>query len=444
MHRGEHGTSEFDLTPGVRTIGLGATYCYCSARAAQTQRRMILDFGIDAELANTLERIRTFVDEELIPLESDFVGKEFSDLLPVLERKREQVKELGLFTPQLPEEYGGLGLSLLEFGHVAAELGRSLVGHYVFNCQAPDAGNMEILIEHATDEQKKRYLEPLVEGRIRSCFSMTEPEYAGSNPTRMGTTATREGDEYVIHGRKWFTTGADGAKFAVVMAVTNPDQDNRYMRASQIIVPTDARGFELVRNIPIMGEEGSDFASHAEIRYNDVRVPVENRLGPEGAGFMIAQQRLGPGRIHHCMRWIGICERAFELMCERAATRELYPGKILGERQMVQSMIAESRAEIDAAKMLTLRTAWKIDNVGQKAARVDVSSIKFYVANVLQDVLDRAIQIHGALGITDDTPLAWWFRHERGARIYDGPDEVHKSVVAKRILRDEYGMGDDE
>ena len=403
-----------------------------------------MDFGIDDELADTLDRVRNYVDEELIPLEEKFVDQDFGELLPLLHRRREEVKDLGLFTPQLPEEYGGLGLSLLEFGHIAAELGRSPVGHYVFNCQAPDAGNMEILIEHATDEQRETYLEPLVDGSIRSCFSMTEPEFAGSNPTRMGTTAKRQGDEYVINGRKWFTTAADGAEFAVVMAVTNPEQDNRYMRASQIIVPTDTPGFELVRNISIMGEEGSDFASHAEIQYNDVRVPVDNRLGPEGAGFMIAQERLGPGRIHHCMRWIGICERAFELMCERAATRELYPGKMLGERQMVQAMIAESRAEIDAARMLTLRTAWKIDNIGQKAARVDVSSIKFYVANVLQDVLDRAIQIHGALGITDDTPLAWWFRHERGARIYDGPDEVHKSVVAKRILRNEYGMGQDE
>ena len=403
-----------------------------------------MDFSIDDQLAETIERVREFVDEELLPLEDEFVGQGFRELLPVLKRKRDKVKAAGLWTPQLPEEYGGMGLSLLDFGHIAEELGRSPVGHYVFNCQAPDAGNMEILIDHATDAQREEFLEPLVEGKIRSCFSMTEPEFAGSNPTRMGTTAKREGDEYVINGHKWFTSSADGAEFAVVMAITNPEQENRYMRASQIIVPTGARGFELVRNISVMGEPGEDYSSHAEIRYNDVRVPVENRLGPEGAGFMIAQERLGPGRIHHCMRWIGICERAFELMCQRAAGRELYPGKILGERQMVQQMIAESRAEIDAARMLVLRTAWKIDNVGQKAARVDISSIKFYVANVLQSVLDRAIQIHGAEGITDDTPLAWWFRHERGARIYDGPDEVHKSVVAKRILRDDYGMGDDE
>ncbi len=403
-----------------------------------------MDFGTDQELAETLDGVREFVDEELLPLEQEFVGKGFRELLPTLQEKRQRVKDLGMWAPQLPEEYGGMGLSLLEFGQVAAELGRSPVGHFVFNCQAPDAGNMELLIDHATAEQKETYLEPLARGSIRSCFSMTEPEFAGSNPSRLGTTAERDGDEYVINGHKWFTSSADGARFAVVMAVTNPEQENRYMRASQIIVPTDSPGFELVRNISIMGEKGEDYSSHAEVRYNDVRVPVENLLGPEGAGFMLAQERLGPGRIHHCMRWIGICERAFELMCERAANRELYPGKMLGERQMVQEMIAESRAEIDAARMLTLRAAWRIDNVGQKAARVDISAIKFYVANVLQDVLDRAIQVHGALGITDDTPLAWWFRHERGARIYDGPDEVHKSVVAKRILRNDYGMGQDD
>lgn len=403
-----------------------------------------MDFGIDPSLSAKLDEIRAFVDEELIPLEPSLLSSEPDAWLPTLASRRALVKKLGLWTPQLPHAYGGMGLSLLEFGHVAELLGRSPVGHYVFNCQAPDAGNMEILIEHADDEQRRRFLDPLIAGEIRSCFSMTEPQFAGSNPSRMGTTARLEDGVYTINGHKWFTTAADGASFAVVMAVTNPEQPNRYMRASQIIVPTDTPGFELVRNIPIMGEAGADFASHAEVRYRDVRVPEGNRLGPEGAGFMIAQQRLGPGRIHHCMRWIGICERAFEMMCERAATRELYPGKMLGERQMVQAMIAESRAEIDAARLLVLRAAWKIDAVGQRAARVDISAIKFFVANVLHQVLDRAIQVHGALGVTDDTPLAWWYRHERGARIYDGPDEVHKSVVAKRILRDEYGMGRDD
>jgi alkylation response protein AidB-like acyl-CoA dehydrogenase len=393
-----------------------------------------VDFGIDDQQRDRLATIAEFVREELQPLESDFVGKSFGELVPTLEEKRKQVKDLGLWAPHLPKAYGGLGLSLLDFGMIAEQLGRSPVGHYVFNCQAPDAGNMEILIEHATDEQRQTYLEPLARGDIRSCFSMTEPEFAGANPTMMGTTAEKDGDDYVINGHKWFTSSAEGSSFAVVMAVTNPDAESRYMRASQIIVPTDTPGFDLVRNISVMGEAGDDYASHAEILYDDCRVPISNRLGAEGAGFMIAQQRLGPGRIHHCMRWIGICERAFEMMCKRAATRELYPGTVLGDKQMVQAKIADSRAEIDAARMLVLRTAWQIDEEGQRAARIQISSIKFYVANILQNVLDRAIQIHGGLGLTDDTPLAWWFRHERAARVYDGPDEVHKSQVAKKEL----------
>jgi alkylation response protein AidB-like acyl-CoA dehydrogenase len=393
-----------------------------------------LDFGIDDLQRERLTTVADFVREELQPLEADFADKSFRELVPTLEEKRKKVKDLGLWAPHLPKEYGGLGLSLLDFGMIAEQLGRSPVGHYVFNCQAPDAGNMEILIEYATDEQRETYLEPLARGEIRSCFSMTEPEFAGANPTMMGTTAEKDGDEYVINGHKWFTSSADGASFAVVMAVTNPDADSRYMRASQIIVPTDTPGFDLVRNISVMGEPGDDYASHAEILYDDCRVPITNRLGAEGAGFLIAQQRLGPGRIHHCMRWIGICERAFEMMCERAATRELYPGTALGDKQMVQAKIADSRAEIDAARMLVLRTAWQIDQEGQKAARIQISAIKFYVANILQNVLDRAIQIHGGLGLTDDTPLAYWFRHERAARVYDGPDEVHKSQVAKKEL----------
>jgi alkylation response protein AidB-like acyl-CoA dehydrogenase len=273
----------------------------------------------------------------------------------------------------------------------------------------------------------------LLSGDIRSCFGMTEPENAGSNPIFLSTRAVLDGDEWVINGHKWFTSSADGASFCIVMAVTDPDA-HKYQRASMIIVPTDTPGFELVRNIPVMGEAGEDYFSHAEIRLTDVRVPKENLLGGEGAGFAVAQQRLGPGRIHHCMRWIGICERAFDMMCERAATRELSPGKPLGHKQFVQGWIAESRAEIDAARLMVLRVAWLIDQQGDYAARVDVSTIKFFVANVLQRVLDRAIQTHGALGITDDIVLSYWFRHERGARIYDGPDEVHKARLARKIL----------
>ncbi|MDB4969498.1 MAG: Acyl-CoA dehydrogenase domain protein [Myxococcales bacterium] len=397
-----------------------------------------MDFAPSETLQPLLDKIQRFVTEEALPLEPTFVGGSFRAMLPELNRLRRRVKELGLWGPQIPKEHGGLGLTLLEHGQVSELLGRTPIGHYLFNCQAPDAGNMEILISHGTPEQKKQFLEPLARGEIRSCFSMTEPELPGSNPTLMATTARLDGDHYVIDGHKWFTSAADGAAFAIVMAVTNPDAAP-HLRASQIIVPTNTPGFELVRNISVMGHAGDDYATHAELRYTNVRVPVTNRLGHEGSGFLIAQERLGPGRIHHCMRWIGICERAFDLMCQRAASRELQPGKPLGSKQIVQAWVAESRAEIDAARLMVLRAAWTIDTRGLYEAREQVSLIKFFVAGVLDRVVDRAIQVHGALGVTDDTPLAWFYRQERAARIYDGPDEVHKMVVAKRILK-KYGV----
>ncbi|HEX8073092.1 MAG TPA: acyl-CoA dehydrogenase family protein [Pyrinomonadaceae bacterium] len=394
---------------------------------------------VSDELADLLARLRAFLRAEVWPLEREFLRRPFRELLPALAEARARVKAAGLWAPQLPREYGGLGLSLVAFAHVSEELGRTPLGHYVCNCQAPDAGNMEVLLAHATPAQRARYLEPLARGDVRSCFSMTEPEHAGSNPTWLGTTAVRDGDDYVINGHKWFTSGAEGAAFAIVMAVTNPDEPRLHRRASQIIVPTDTPGFRLVRNVSVMGEEGSDYASHAEIVYENCRVPRSNLLGREGEGFRLAQARLGPGRVHHCMRWLGICERAFELMCERAARRELAPGVPLGNRQIVQAWIAESRAEISAARLLVLDTAERMDRDGPAAARVEVSLIKFFAAGILQRVLDRALQVHGALGLTDDTVLAYWFRHERAARIYDGPDEVHKAVVARSVLR-EYGV----
>ena len=393
-----------------------------------------MDFGISDDLQSTVDQVNAFVEEELEPLEPLLLEDRIDELEEALDEKRQQVKQMGLWAPHIEEEHGGAGLSLGEFAHVAEALGRSPVGHVAFNCQAPDAGNMEILIEHGTDAQQEAFLEPLLAGEIRSCFSMTEPDCPGSNPTWMETTAEREGDEYVINGRKWFTSSADGSEFAIVMAITEPEADSRYARASQIIVPLDTPGFEIERNISVMGESGEGYFSHAEVTYDDVRVPAENLLGQPGHGFVIAQDRLGPGRIHHCMRWIGICERAFDMMCERANEREVYPGSKLGERQMIQQKIADSRAEIEAARLMTLKAAWNIEQEGKKASRQEISTIKFYVADVLQKVLDRAIQVHGALGVTDDTPLAYWYRHERGARIYDGPDEVHKKVVAKEEL----------
>jgi acyl-CoA dehydrogenase len=392
-----------------------------------------MDFSIPDDTARLLERARSFIDREVLPLEAAWSATGFAAIEPELGGLRAEVKRLGMWGPQIPTELGGLGLPLLDHGLMSEVLGRSPLGHYVFGCQAPDAGNIEILHRYGTPELRRRWLEPLAAGEIRSCFSMTEPDNPGSNPTVLSCRAARDGDQYVIDGHKWFTSAADGAAFAIVMAVTDPDAP-AHRRASQILVPTDTPGFDIVRNIPVMGHAGSGWASHSEIRYRGCRVPVTNRIGDEGAGFLIAQERLGPGRIHHCMRWIGICERSFELMCRRALAREVRDGEVLADQQIIQAWIAESRAEIDAARLAVLHAAWRIDTAGFAAAREEVSLIKFSVAAVMMRVVDRAIQIHGALGITSDVVLSWFYSHERGARIYDGPDEVHKMVVARRIL----------
>ncbi len=392
-----------------------------------------MDFAIPATLTPVLARIDELIEQHVIPAEAAVLHAGFAGASALLDELRAKVKAAGLWGPLLPKDLGGLGLSRLEHGLVSERLGRSPLGHYVFGAQAPDAGNLEVLHKWGSPEQKARWMVPLASGELRSCFSMTEPENPGSNPTMLSCTARKDGADYVIDGHKWFTTSADGAAFAVVMAVTDPDAAP-HGRASMIIVPTDTPGFVLERNIPIMGDAGAGWASHGELRYDGCRVPQSNRLGPEGAGFLIAQERLGPGRIHHCMRWIGICERVFELMCTRAATRKIDPDKTLASRQIVQAWVAEARAEIDAARMLVLRAAWTIDAHGFHAARDQVSMIKFFVADVMMRLIDRAIQVHGALGITSDTLLAHYYVHERGARIYDGPDEVHKMVVARRIL----------
>jgi len=398
---------------------------------------MVELFATD-KLKTLYPKVKAFVEKELYPIELQLMHGPWSEAKEVLDGKRAKAKSLGLWAPYLSEKDGGLGLSMTEFGQLSELLGTSPIGHYALNCQAPDIGNIELMHQFASNQLQEKYLQPLINGDIRSCFSMTEPEYAGSNPINMGTTAVLEGDEYVVNGHKWFTTAADGAAFAIVMAVTDPDA-SPYKRASMIVVPTDTPGFELTRNISIMGDVGGGYMSHAEINYVNCRVPAANLIGEEGSGFMLAQQRLGPGRIHHCMRWIGICEGAFDMMCSRAATRELRDGKMLGHQQTIQNWISDSRAEINAARFMVLHAADKMDKEGSKAARMEISTIKFFVANVLMQVLDRAVQVHGALGITDDTLLSFWYRHERGARIYDGPDEVHKASLAKSILK-EYGL----
>jgi alkylation response protein AidB-like acyl-CoA dehydrogenase len=394
-----------------------------------------MDFQISEKMQTVTDMMDEFVDKELIPMEPEFLNRRFVDMLPQLEEKRRMVRQMELWAPPHPTEYGGMGLDLTGFALVSESLGRSPIGHYVFGCQAPDAGNIEILHLHGTDEQKETYLGPLVEGRIRSCFSMTEVDMPGSNPVMLETTASKEGGDYVINGQKWYTSSADGAEFAIVMAVTHPEAPP-YLRASMIIVPCNSPGFNLVRNIPVMGHEGSGWASHAEILYQSCRVPQENLLGGEGAGLVIAQERLGPGRIHHCMRWIGICNRAFSLMCSRALNRVISPDKKLASKQIIGSWIAECAADIQAARLMVLHAAWKMQRMGQKEAREEISLIKFFVANILQNVVDRALQVHGGLGMTDDTILAFFYRHERAARIYDGVDEVHKVSVARRILRE--------
>jgi len=394
-----------------------------------------MDFSVSEKMQTILGMIDEFVDKELIPLEPEFLTTPSTSLLPVFEEKRKLVRQMELWAPNHPKEYGGMELDLLEHALVSESLGRSPLGHYIFGCQAPDAGNIEILHQFGSDAQKEKYLRPLVDGKIRSCFSMTEVELPGSNPVMMDTTAVKDGDDYVINGQKWYSSSADGSEFAIVMAVTNPEA-GPYMQASMIIVPTDTPGFNLVRNIPVMGHAGEGYFSHAEILYQNCRVPQTNLLGAEGHGFVIAQERLGPGRIHHCMRWVGICNRAFDLMVARARDRIIAPDRKLAAKQIIQSWIAECAADIQAARLMVLHAAWMIENVGKKEARKEISLIKFVVANVMQKVIDRALQVHGGLGMTDDTILAFYYRHERAARIYDGADEVHKISVAKRILRE--------
>jgi alkylation response protein AidB-like acyl-CoA dehydrogenase len=394
-----------------------------------------MDFEVSEKMTTILDMVNGFVRDELVPIENEMLFGDPERVTEMVADAQRKVRQMGLWAPNHPVEFGGLGLSMVEHGLLSEALGRSPFGHVAFGTQAPDAGNIEILHAHATPEQRERFLRPLVEGEIRSCFSMTEPETAGSNPTLLATTAVKDGDDYVINGQKWFTSSADGAAFAIVMAVTDPEAPP-HRRASMIIVPTETPGFNLVRNVSVMGHAGAGHASHAEVIYQSCRVPQENLLGGEGDGFVIAQERLGPGRIHHCMRWLGIASRAFDMMCARANERVIdLDGGTLADRQVIQHWAAELDAEIRGARLQTLHAAWLIDRHGAKVARDEISAIKFVVANTMLKAVDTAIQVHGALGVTDDTILAYWYRHERAARIYDGADEVHKTSLGRRLLR---------
>ncbi len=373
---------------------------------------------------------RAFLERHVYPNEQA-LDREDDDAQALVGELRERARAEGLWAPHLPPEAGGTGRGFLSYAHLNEEIGRTLWGQLAFNCQAPDAGNGEILHLFGTDGQKERFLAPLVEGSARSFFSMTEPDVAGSDPTLLRMRAVRDGDEWVLEGRKWFSSGAEGAAFGIVMAITDPDAPP-HRRASQILVPGDAPGLE-VTPVPVLGHRGRGWTTHCEVSYRGVRVPVANTLGEPGDGFRIAQKRLGPGRIHHVMRWLGQMQRAFELMCRRALEREAFGGP-LAEKQTIQNWIADSAAEIHACRLMTLDAAHRID-AGDEA-RVEISLIKFYAARALNDVVDRAIQVHGALGLTDRTPLALMYDLARGGRIYDGPDEVHRMVVSRRILKE--------
>jgi acyl-CoA dehydrogenase len=388
----------------------------------------VTELAPTAEIEDLRARYRAFMEQHVYPNERALSGDD-AELIASL---RERAKTEGLWAPHVPPEAGGSGQGFLAYAHLNEEIGRSTYAQLVFGCQAPDAGNAEILHLFGTEEQKERWLRPLVEGEIRSFFSMTEPEVPGSDPTTLRTTARRERDEWVIDGHKWFSSGAEGAAFGIVMAVTDADAE-RHARASQIIVPADAPGLEIARPIPVMGHAGSGWSTHCEVWYRGVRVPVSNTLGEPGDGFRIAQKRLGPGRIHHVMRWLGQMQRAFELLCSYSLEREAF-GSRLADKQTVQNWIADSAAEIHACRLMTLDAAHKIDDGDE--ARVEVSVIKYYAARVLHDVVDRAIQVHGARGLTDETPLAEMYANARAARIYDGPDEVHRMVVSRRILKE--------
>ncbi|HKY27433.1 MAG TPA: acyl-CoA dehydrogenase family protein [Pyrinomonadaceae bacterium] len=388
----------------------------------------MIDFSIPPELEAIRQRITDFMEQHIYPNEGLMVEDEG---LPIdFERElQDKVKAQGLWAPNLPREWGGMGIGFIGQALVNEIIGRSIIAPRVFGSAAPDAGNAELLLIAATPEQKDEYLRPLAAGEVRSCFAMTEPEVAGSDPTGLRTTAVRDGDQWVINGHKWFISGAIGSAFAIVMAVTDSNADP-HNRASMILVPTRTPGFNIIRAVPVMGSGG--VGGHCEIRFENCRVPVGNLLGELGKGFKLAQARLGPGRIQHCMRWIGAAQRSFEMMCSYAMERKSF-GEPLGKKQTVQNWIADSAAEINAARLMTLNAAWQLDR--GEDARIAISLIKFYGARVLHDVIDRAIQVHGALGYSKDTPLEMFYRDARAARIYDGPDEVHRQAVAQRILQ---------
>jgi len=376
------------------------------------------------------------MEEHVYPAERA-LDREDDDALDLVQGLQRRARDAGLWAPHMPPEAGGTGEGFLYYACVNEEIGRCAWAQLVFGCQAPDAGNAEILHLFGTREQQDRFLRPLVAGETRSFFAMTEPDVSGSDPTLLQTKAVRDDSSWVLDGHKWFSSGADGAGFAIVFAITDPDAEP-HRRGTMLLVPADTPGVEVVKPINVMGHAGRGWNTHCEVRFTGVRVPLDATLGEPGDAFLLAQKRLGPGRIHHVMRWLGQMQRAFELMCAYANERVAFGGP-LGEKQTVQNWIADSAAEIQACRLLTMAAAQKIDEGSE--ARVEVSLLKFYAAKALNDVIDRAIQVHGARGLTDETPLARMALQARAGRIYDGPDEVHRMVVARRILKS-FAAGD--
>jgi len=393
---------------------------------------MSWDFATEPDFEEKLEWMRGFVRQEVFPLE--VLDADDATVMRIIRDLQKEVKARRLWATHLPPELGGQGFGQIKLALMHEIEGESFLAPWVFGNQAPDSGNAEILALVGTEPQKEQWLYPLLDGRLVSAFSMTEPENAGSDPTRLSTTARLEGDSWVINGHKWFSSNAMGADFLIAMVVTEPDAPP-HERASMIIVPRDAPGVEVVRNVEHMGGDQRFNHGEPEVYYHDTRVPADNLLGRRGQGFAIAQMRLGPGRIHHCMRWLGQANRAFRMMCERATQREIGAER-LADKQTVQNWIADSKAEIEAARLMTLKAAWMMDTQGVKAARTEISMIKYFGAKVLHDVIDRAIQVHGGLGYTADMPLERMYRWARAARLVDCADEVHRVGVARRVLKD--------
>jgi len=397
-----------------------------------------MDFSHNARTTEYLERLQSFMDERIYPAEpiqEVQVAEQGNrvEATPILQELKTEARLRGLWNLFLPDPEFGPGLKNVEYAPLAELTGRSLeLAPEAVNSSAPDTGNMEVIYHFGTEEQKERWLLPLLDGEIRSCFSMTEPAVASSDPRNRESTVTRDGDHYIVNGTKWWSTGGNSSdcKIAIVMGITSTEAAPRD-RYSMILVPSDTPGVEVVRDVPIFGYH--DRGGHAVIRYNDVRVPASNLIAGEGAGYMIAQARLGPGRVHHTMRAIGMAERGLELMVARAKDRDAFGGPI-ARQGVVQDWIAESRWRIDQARLLVLYTAWKLDTVGNREARREISEIKVVVPRMTEWVLDKAIQVHGAAGVSDDTPLARMWAATRTLRIADGPDEVHQMVIARREI----------